>query len=319
MITYGALFKEFREAKGYSIREVSEDIVSYQFLNNFEKGNSNISLSNFIKLLEKINLTYEEFFNVYDQTLARILHDAIEEIRVVGSSWNILTAQQLIQKYKKLYDETDWIVYHHIALAIEMITIMSRGDQQEVSAEYFQNMKREVKDYLFKIETWTYYERKLFIILIFLFSKDEIVEVMNRSLRNMKLNSNKLRMIDSKSIEEMLGNAILELLRKDAVKEAENLLTLLKANIKRDNSIANIADNINTQYVEGLVKCRFNDESGLDDVCNVLNILVLMNGYEPIANAMYNTYLMHHKSSLLNKKIIPGNPLFTIEPVAENV
>lgn len=318
MTAYGTLFKQFREAKGYSIREVSEDIVSYQFLNNFEKGNSNISLSNFVKILEKINLTYEEFFLAYDETLEKVMENAIKDLRVVGSSWNALTAQQLIQKYKKLYLETEWIVYHHFALAIEMISIMGRGNQEEVSAEYFQSMKHEIKDYLFKIETWTEYERTLFNSLNFLFSKDEIVSVMDRLIRNMKTGSNKLRMIDDESAGEIIGNAILELLRKDAIKEAEDLFIKMKASIKFDKTIANISNIIEMQYLEGLVKIRNNDDSGLVDICNSLNVLVLLKGYDSIANAMYNTYLMHQKDSIISDKIIPGSPQFTIESLEDN-
>ena len=48
---FGATFKYLREARGLSLKEAASDIVSPQFLSQFEKGDKGISLENFAKLL----------------------------------------------------------------------------------------------------------------------------------------------------------------------------------------------------------------------------------------------------------------------------
>ena len=44
---FGATFKYLREARGLSLKEAASDIVSPQFLSQFEKGDKGISLENF--------------------------------------------------------------------------------------------------------------------------------------------------------------------------------------------------------------------------------------------------------------------------------
>ena len=46
---FGATFKYLREARGLSLKEAASDIVSPQFLSQFEKGDKGISLENFAK------------------------------------------------------------------------------------------------------------------------------------------------------------------------------------------------------------------------------------------------------------------------------
>lgn len=61
-MTFGPVFKAFRESKGYQAQEVAEGIVSVQFLRRFEKGEADIRLSNFSLLLGRINVSFNDFW-----------------------------------------------------------------------------------------------------------------------------------------------------------------------------------------------------------------------------------------------------------------
>src|SRR5690625_3968964 len=61
MDNYGETFRTIREQKGYTMKQVAEGIVSISFLSKFERGDSEISLSSFIKLLQRVSVTFEEF------------------------------------------------------------------------------------------------------------------------------------------------------------------------------------------------------------------------------------------------------------------
>ncbi|MGT2865637.1 helix-turn-helix domain-containing protein [Streptococcus fryi] len=63
--SYGAAFKKLREERGLTIKATAQDIVSPQFLSKFEKEDSSISLENFNKLLIRIGVTWEDFFETY--------------------------------------------------------------------------------------------------------------------------------------------------------------------------------------------------------------------------------------------------------------
>lgn len=66
---YGAQFKKLREGKGMTLRETAKGIVSYQFLSNFENRHSNISLYNFVELLDRLHVSFNEFFIQGDESL----------------------------------------------------------------------------------------------------------------------------------------------------------------------------------------------------------------------------------------------------------
>ena len=72
---FGATFKYLREVRGLSLKEAASDIVSPQFLSQFEKGDKGISLENFAKLLIVIGAlenfkadNMKELVNLYDDT-----------------------------------------------------------------------------------------------------------------------------------------------------------------------------------------------------------------------------------------------------------
>src|SRR5699024_10854915 len=50
-----------REEKGYSLRQVSKGILSASFLSKFERGESDISLSHFLRIIDRLNITLDEF------------------------------------------------------------------------------------------------------------------------------------------------------------------------------------------------------------------------------------------------------------------
>ena len=60
----GALFKKFRLSKKLSLKDVAGDFLSISFLSKFERGESEISLSRFFLLLEKLDVSIEEFYGI---------------------------------------------------------------------------------------------------------------------------------------------------------------------------------------------------------------------------------------------------------------
>src|SRR6185312_2967895 len=66
MKQYGKTLRRIREQKGYTMQQLAAGILSVSFLSKFERGESDISLSYITHLLEKLALTFEEFFYLHE-------------------------------------------------------------------------------------------------------------------------------------------------------------------------------------------------------------------------------------------------------------
>lgn len=66
MKKYGETLRKIREQKGYTMQQLAAGILSVSFLSKFERGESDISLGYITHLLEKLSLTFEEFFYLHD-------------------------------------------------------------------------------------------------------------------------------------------------------------------------------------------------------------------------------------------------------------
>ncbi len=64
MASLGEVFKQIRIGKKLSLKEVSGDYLSVSFLSKFERGQSEISLSRFLMLLENLDISIEEFYKL---------------------------------------------------------------------------------------------------------------------------------------------------------------------------------------------------------------------------------------------------------------
>ena len=102
MTRFEEIFEEYRslrEARGLTLKEAASDIVSPQFLSQFEKG---ISLENFAKLLIFIGVEWNDFVLAYANKGGNCLElPAIEFGKHVIHEEDILT---YIEEYEKLFD-----------------------------------------------------------------------------------------------------------------------------------------------------------------------------------------------------------------------
>lgn len=65
-IYYGPTIQKIRLSKGFTQKEVYSGVVSRSFYVKFEKGETDISVSKFKRILEALSLTFNEFFYIHD-------------------------------------------------------------------------------------------------------------------------------------------------------------------------------------------------------------------------------------------------------------
>ena len=63
-IDIGSLTKKIRLSKKLSLKDVAGDYLSVSFLSKFERGESEISLSRFLCILENFDVSIEEIYGI---------------------------------------------------------------------------------------------------------------------------------------------------------------------------------------------------------------------------------------------------------------
>lgn len=180
MENLGKVFRDFRLNGQYSLKEAAGQVCSTSQLSRFELGESDMTLSKFLDLLDNIHVTLENFMDK-----ARNFQQH-EHVAMMGQiiplyysndikGFQDLQAEQL-EKAKAskapLYYELNWILMQGL--------ICQRDSQFRMRQEDLD----KVADYLFQVEDWTMYELILFGNLYSFYDVDYVYrlgkEVMER-------------------------------------------------------------------------------------------------------------------------------------------
>ena len=67
MKKFGEIFKKFRESRGLRLKDVAKAGISTSQLSRFEKGETDLTISKFMFILDEINMPIDEFmYAVHD-------------------------------------------------------------------------------------------------------------------------------------------------------------------------------------------------------------------------------------------------------------
>ncbi|MCA1024627.1 MULTISPECIES: helix-turn-helix domain-containing protein [Cytobacillus] len=186
----GHVFRTIRLAKNLSLKDIAQGDISVSFLSKFERDESDISLSKFYSLLNKMNITLEEFrFIANDYKLME--HEVmLDNVRSAYESNNIILLETLKKKELAKYSETKRNTYKLNSIMISALVCDLRN-QYDISAED----KTYLSDYLLSVETWGYYENILFGNSLSILTLDSVIlfskEILKRSKLYMNLNVNR--------------------------------------------------------------------------------------------------------------------------------
>lgn len=158
MKNYGITIKEIRKKQGLTQKEVYSGTVSRSFYVLFEKGESDISVSKFKKILDNLALSFEEFLYIHENTES--------EINTISNRifffWKEKMYNELLDIYEK-YKNSPITREHYLALYAYSLVFSLKGeawymypDPLEELHEYFSRKKvltlREIDEciYLFQ-------------------------------------------------------------------------------------------------------------------------------------------------------------------------
>lgn len=171
MGSYGSTFRTFRQNKGYTLKQVATGIVSVSFLSKFERGDSDISFSVMIELLDRMMVTYEEFYFLHQSGKSNAIEEFFNVAEEAYVHRDVTTIKQLKKQAFEQYQLTNHIPFHCNALLLEVYRSMIQLEHPDVQNEALQLLT----DYLFDIEVWGYYELCLYNSTLFLLPSELVI------------------------------------------------------------------------------------------------------------------------------------------------
>lgn len=171
MKKYGETVRRVREQKGYTMQQLAEGILSVSFLSKFERGESDISLSHITRLLEKLSLTFEEFFYLHEDVgFDRLdyFFDKVEEA-YVNRDLDLLTELKEIALEK--WEIHGLETFRHKLIMIDVYDSIIRSEK----IDFREDSLSFLYSYLFDVEIWGYYELKLYNSTMFLMPPEMVI------------------------------------------------------------------------------------------------------------------------------------------------
>lgn len=224
MKTYGTTIRKIRKQKGYTIQQLAEGIVSVSFLSKFERGESDISLRFMTHLLDRLSLSFEEFFFLDDPSSL----DSLEYF--FSNAEDAYTNRDLEQlEYLKKIAMDKWklqglIPYRCIIIVLDVYKNIIHNEaiaSDHESLDYLYH-------YLFDVEIGGYFELKLYNSTMYLMPLDRVM-IFSKLAYEKSARFRNLKKVD-KVIVPVLMNTLIYLTRQSSfsIEQYETFYNYLK-------------------------------------------------------------------------------------------
>lgn len=150
MSNYGQVFREFRLNRQLSLQEVADDEISIAQLSRFECGKSDISLTRFLHILDKIHLTVDEFMDRVNQ------YKRIEQISLMSEMAKRHYQGDIEGLYEMVLAEEQKLAEnpHHRLAKLNRILFLGLMAELDSSRPLSAADLAVVSDHLFCTEEW---------------------------------------------------------------------------------------------------------------------------------------------------------------------
>ncbi|MEY8463611.1 helix-turn-helix domain-containing protein [Streptococcus merionis] len=143
---FGAAIRQIRQEKGLTLIDLSDGILAKSQLSRFERGESQVAVTSFFQLLNRLNITFDEML-VYTQQkddFRELINQVAPRYAKGDKDWlQAIIAQLEAKPLKKPYTVT----------MLKALLESLGGDQGPSEEELAQ-----LTDYLFTVEFWGQYE-----------------------------------------------------------------------------------------------------------------------------------------------------------------
>mgnify|MGYP000334795555 CR=1 FL=1 len=216
----GALFKKFRLSKKLSLKDVAGDFLSISFLSKFERGESEISLSRFFLLLEKLDVSIEEFYGILANERSTNTEKLLDMVSTAYHQGNSFALKKYYKEEMGKYEVSTQKSFLYNAIMIESFLV--NLNNKSIGPEKMM----EISDYLFSVEQWG--KRELIIFGNSLSAlNDKVIEALAREIlfKTTLFGSNEA---NQKARIELLINIVAIFLERDLLDLAKDYLDIIQ-------------------------------------------------------------------------------------------
>jgi len=201
MIMLGKTIKFLREEKGFSQKYIAKDIFKSSQISKIENDDQKITADNFIKLLYRLSITFDEFcfFTKNKHISARVKTRSY--VAELGQNGNPSQLKEGIKKMDEYHEEFKDVYFKHMCCVLKATYILSTTDND------YEKARKEltpITEYLISTENWFYYELALFTNILYLYSPPTAISEGNRVLK--KINEHYERFKDYDITRSLLIN-----------------------------------------------------------------------------------------------------------------
>lgn len=179
-MTYGKTFKRIRKNKNLPQTYFTNSRLSQSMISYFENGNRKLDSENFIFMLEKINMTFEEFVYLhqnYKLTEKQLILKNYSQL-IFNDELKIMNLTQMCKDY--LSNNYDIYIQH--------ILIISQGLLKLSIGKNIKDARKIIKpiwEYYEKLDNWYLEDLKLINSILFIFKDDLALSVANTLLNRL--------------------------------------------------------------------------------------------------------------------------------------
>ncbi|CAI3324936.1 Rgg/GadR/MutR family transcriptional regulator [Enterococcus cecorum] len=161
MENYGEIFKTYREARGLSLKDIAESGLSTSQLSRFEKGESDLTITKFIKALRKIKMPINEFMYTTNDFKIDEINRLWVQIQTLFITKDIHGLQKLLSEQQEMEREVK--IFQQLNTTIIKIYLSDLTKEKL----YTQKDIDYIVDYLFVVDYLGEYELLIFSNLLF--------------------------------------------------------------------------------------------------------------------------------------------------------
>jgi len=214
MPTNGQVLREIRLAKGLRLKDIATDQLSTAFISKVERDESDISLSRFEVLLDRLHVSYDEFS--YHKNGYALTHQAIflKQLSQYMVNDNIYGLQSLYEQEKELFtveNNRNATSFYNMTLAQCYLAEIRKAPLPQESIQQLQH-------FLLNTDSWGIYELRLFNNAMFIFPNDILSPLLHTVIERSKVYLDLLGYAEL--LSTLLGNALELLITRNQLETA---------------------------------------------------------------------------------------------------
>ncbi|EBH4249791.1 helix-turn-helix domain-containing protein [Listeria monocytogenes] len=250
MGSYGELIREIRLSKGLTQKEVYTGIISRSYAIGFEKGKHEITLSLFEEILARIMVSLDEFFFIYREFSSTEDDSFWIELVAELHKNDVSGLERLLDKISAKRDDRTELRKAILQIRIQIINHYLRTnvyDESVASKEY----TKIIHDYLWKIQSWTLEEIRIFANSISFFEEEVQIHFYQIMLKSYE----KYRYYDRGRLMycHLFAGMIDELIIQNKLEAAKQVWEKLKEASETNSSYNTAFYRIVCNYYQGLI------------------------------------------------------------------